>query len=105
MLEDRALLATFTVTSLADNTTTDAFVTLREAIASANAQPGADTITFASNMQGQTITLGGTQLTITDSVTITGPGADLLTVDANNASRIFNVDDGTVNLILSLIHI
>src|SRR5207244_1199655 len=43
----------------------------------------------------KTITLGGTQLpTITGALSITGPGATNLTIDANHLSRIFNIDDG-----------
>lgn len=54
-LEDRTLLSTITVTSLADNLTSDGQVTLREAIQAANsdssvdgstAGSGADTIVF-----------------------------------------------------------
>jgi CSLREA domain-containing protein len=36
VLEDRSLLSTITVTSLADNTTSDGLITLREAILAAN---------------------------------------------------------------------
>lgn len=38
--------------------------------------------------------LGGTALTISSNVTITGAGARLLAISGNNASRVFNVDDG-----------
>ena len=47
-LEARRVLATITVDSLADNTTSDAFTTLREAITTANASADNDTIVFAS---------------------------------------------------------
>ncbi len=80
-------------------------LSLREAIKLANANPGADAITFGDGSGNggtdftdgtpDTITLAGTELpTITDAVTITGPGASLLTIDANHSSRIFNIDDG-----------
>lgn len=68
-------------------------LSLREAIELANANPGAATIRFFAGLTG-TIVLGGTELRITDGLTITGPGANLLTVSGNNASRVFNVDDG-----------
>ena len=42
----------------------------------------------------ETLFLAGTQLAITDAVTITGTGATKLTIDANHLSRIFNIDDG-----------
>ncbi|MCY2989911.1 MAG: right-handed parallel beta-helix repeat-containing protein [Planctomycetota bacterium] len=88
-LEPRQLLTTFAVTSLADA----GAGSLRDAIGQANAHAGADTITFAAGLTG-TITLGGSQLAITDAVEIRGPGADRLTINANDRSRIFNVDDG-----------
>ncbi len=77
------------VTSLADN-----FVvgTLRSEIA--NAQPG-DTITFALGLTG-TITLanGAGQILIDKDVTIQGSGAANLTINGNNASRVFEVTTG-----------
>ena len=50
---------------------------LREAINYANAHPGADTITFAVT---GTIALGSELPALGDSVTIDGPGEDLLTI-------------------------
>lgn len=74
---------------------------LREAIAYANANPGADSITFGNGATNfldttpDTITLGGTRMELTTGpITITGPGANLLTIDGNNASQIFSVDSG-----------
>ena len=58
--------------------------TLREAIARSNAVPGPNAISFAAGVTG-TITLQqavGGQLSITDGVTITGPGARLLKISA-----------------------
>jgi CSLREA domain-containing protein len=94
------------VNSLADNTDLDGVVTLREAILAANSNStvgdavpdgsgGIDTITFDPTVFAtpQTITLALGELPITDSVTITGPAA-AVTISGNNASRIFNVDDG-----------
>ena len=69
-------------------------LSLREAIALANANPGPDTISFDPSLDGSTITLGLGELAITDSVTIQGPGAANLTIDADGQSRIFNVNDG-----------
>jgi CSLREA domain-containing protein len=97
-----AQAASITVNSNADNATGgNAQCTLREALNNANANAdttggdcvagsGADTIQF-SLPNPSTITLGGTQLSVTDSVTISGPGAAALTISGNNASRIFYV--------------
>ena len=85
------------VTTLADklDTTYDlANLSLRDAIAKANANPGTDTISFASNLDGGTISLSLGELAITDSVTIEGPGAANLTINGNQQSRIFDVNDG-----------
>ena len=56
-----------------------------------------DTITFASSLAGETITLGGSQLEISDSVTIDGLGVDQLTISGNDASRVFVIDDDNDN--------
>jgi hypothetical protein len=89
-LEQRSLLSTFTVTNLLAGGTGS----LRQAILSANATPGADTITFTAGLQG-TITLTSGELDITDSLTITGPGAGQIAVSGNNASRVFKVAAGS----------
>jgi hypothetical protein len=88
-LEDRSVPATFTVSSLADN----GAGSLRQAVVDANAQAGADTIDFAEGLLG-TIILNGGQLSITDHLTIDGPGADLLAVSGNGQSRVFNINAG-----------
>ncbi|MBL1179034.1 DUF4347 domain-containing protein [Pantanalinema sp. GBBB05] len=73
---------------------------LRQAILNANAIAGTDTITFAgatfTDATPDTITLTSGQLGISTNVTITGTGANLLTVSGNNASRLFNIASGTV---------
>ena len=79
---------TCTVDSLADPTD-PGHTTLRNAITSANANPGS-TITFTSGLSG-TITLGGSELLIYALTTISGPGASQLTVSGNHASRVFEV--------------
>ncbi|HET6633188.1 MAG TPA: choice-of-anchor Q domain-containing protein [Rhodanobacteraceae bacterium] len=79
-----ARASTYSVTSTADSGPGS----LRQAILDANANPGADTID-ASAVQG-TITLSGGEIQISDAVTITGPGADQLTIQAGAESRIFN---------------
>ncbi len=94
-LEGRTLLSTFTVGSTADDGSAG---TLRWAIAQANGDQGADTIVFSSLFNTpQTITLTGGPLGLTDTAmtTITGPGANLLNVSGNQASRVFDVPGGS----------
>jgi parallel beta-helix repeat protein len=69
-------------------------LSLREALSIANANPGMDTITFAHGLDGGTINLSLGELAITDSVSIEGPGATNLTINANGQSRILDVNDG-----------
>jgi predicted outer membrane repeat protein len=99
-LESRELLASHGVDSILDVSDGDYSAgnfTLREAIEQANANPGADTITFDTAgvfSTPQTIVLTGGELVIAGDLTITAPGADRLTVDADGGSRVFNVFDG-----------
>ena len=72
--------ATFTVNSLLDDGD-GGNTTLREAIASANSTPGADTINFSVTGDIQ-LTAG--RLGIFDDVTITGPGPEQLTVHGDD---------------------
>jgi hypothetical protein len=73
---------------------------LRQAILNANLAPDANTITFGdaifTDATADTITLSSGELTISSSLTLTGTGANLLTISGGNASRIFNVASGTV---------
>jgi hypothetical protein len=94
-------MATFTVTSLADN----GAGSLREAIASANSTPGADEIVFQSGLSGNIITLDSTPLFITESLIITGPGASVLTIDGNDNSRIFDITDSSGGAIANAVTI
>jgi len=92
-----AQATTFTVTTNGDagDGTCDASCTLRDAVAAANLNAGADTITFASTLSGDTITLdiaGKGHIAITDSLTIQGPGANLLTVSGGGVAS--SVDGG-----------
>ena len=79
-MEDRKLLSTFTVKNLSDS----GAYSLRAGI-----QSGDAIIAFAPGLHG-TITLNS-ELLITDSVTINGPGADRLSVSGNDASGVFDV--------------
>jgi len=79
-------MAIFDVSTLSDS----GAGSLRQAIADANAAAGADTITFQSAVTG-TITLTSGEIDITDSLTIDGPGAAMLSVSGNDSSRIFYI--------------
>ena len=86
-------MATFIV----NNTNDSGLGSLRRAIANANLATGLDTIEFANNLSGQTITLTSGELEITDDLTLNGLGSDLLTISGNNADRVFLIDDGDSN--------
>jgi len=77
--------ATFTVTNLNDS----GAGSLRQAIFDANLNPGADTVTFQAGVTG-TITLVS-QLLVTDSVDIQGPGAGAVAVSGNEVARVFYI--------------
>ncbi len=98
-----AMGATFVVT----NTNDSGAGSLRDAINQANTNAQADTINFdpAFFNVARTITLTSGEINITADdqvlngqtgrfVTINGPGANLLTISGNNASRIFLLGPG-----------
>jgi putative cell wall-binding protein len=92
VLAPEARAASFTVT----NTDDSGAGSLRQAVVDANAAGGVDEITFTSDVTGA-ITLAS-QIAVTDDLTITGPGADVLTVSGNDASRIFNVSGADLSV-------
>uniref|UniRef100_UPI00356A9D5F LamG-like jellyroll fold domain-containing protein n=1 Tax=Stieleria sp. TaxID=2795976 RepID=UPI00356A9D5F len=71
-------------------------ISLREAILASNNTAGAQIIGFAPGMRGSidlAASLG--EIRISESVTIAGPGADAITIDAGqNDYRIFHIFDG-----------
>ncbi|MBL8182549.1 MAG: right-handed parallel beta-helix repeat-containing protein, partial [Blastocatellia bacterium] len=89
-----ASAATFTVT----NTNDSGVGSLRQAVLDSNTATTPDTIVFdASFNVPRTITLLSAitiNPTNADATTITGPGANLLTISGNNAVGIFNVSAG-----------
>ena len=97
-LEDRRLLS-ITVNTLvdeADGSVVDGDISLRDAIALA---PAGETINFAPALTSggpAAINLALGELAIKRKLSIAGPGAHLLTIDAQGNSRLFNIDDGTV---------
>jgi hypothetical protein len=107
LLEDRRPLALVTVNIPSDSVDlTDGFTSLREAIFATNLVSGGDEIAFDFGHDGpETIVLTQGELRITDDLTINGPGAELLTIDASgndptpaldngDGSRAINIDDG-----------
>src|SRR5262249_45187012 len=79
--DDRVTPSTFLVTDLNDSGPG----ALRAAVLAANAPAGADTIRFGPAARDGTIPLTSGQLTITDDLTIDGPGQNRLTVSGTNA--------------------
>ena len=93
-LETRLVLSTLTVTSSADS----GLGSLRAAIAAAGS---GDTIVFASRLGGRTIRLTGGELAINQSLTIKGPGAGMLDVDAGGSSRDFDITSASATVLIS----
>ena len=103
LLEDRRLLAVFTVTSNLDTVNAaDGLLTLREAITAANVDTTFDTINFAASLSNQTIQLSSLgELKITSTMRIDGSSLFVpVTVKAfdnsgaaGDGTRIFNVND------------
>lgn len=92
-LEDRCVPATFVVKNTFDGPAPPN-QSLRAAIEAANDNgPGLDTIVFKAGLEG-TILLTGVEMAITGNLVLKGPGAAKITIDADAASRIFNIDDG-----------
>jgi hypothetical protein len=96
-LEDQTTPSTFTVVNLDDS----GIGSLRQAILDANIAAGADAIHFAHGLSGP-IALTSGQLNITDSLTIEGPGADLLAVSGSQQSRVFRISGGATVTIAAL---
>ncbi len=85
--------ATFVVTNTGDNggmnpAPNAGTGTLRQAIVDANANSGADIITFTVT---GTIVLQSALPGLAEDVTISGPGANVLAVNGNGANRVFSV--------------
>ncbi|MEO6184216.1 MAG: hypothetical protein ABIP71_14150, partial [Verrucomicrobiota bacterium] len=98
------LLATLTLfveqspaaTLLVANNNDSGAGSLRQAILDNATLGGGNGIVF-SNIVAGTITLNS-QLSISNSVNIFGPGANVLKVSGNNSRRVFNIAGGTVSI-------
>ncbi len=103
-LESRWAPAVLTVNNVGDTTSANSFLTLREAVEIVDGTLGRaltaveraqisgalgtnDTIQFNLPAGSQTITLTGGALSLTNPVTINGPGAGNLTINGNNLDR------------------
>lgn len=82
----------------------DGFISLREAVAYSETHAGADIIRFGGSAFGDatpdTITLTQGALFVEDSLTISGTGANLLSISGNHASRVFSFS-GSIQIELS----
>jgi CSLREA domain-containing protein len=109
--QQRALAATITVNTTADNTTTqDAQCTLREALANVNAAADTtggdctagtgtgDTVVFNLSLPATITLTTDTELVINADVTINGPTTGVLTVDGDSQVNIFDIENGTVSM-------
>jgi CSLREA domain-containing protein len=93
-LDDVQTGNTFTVTTTSDESDGICGVircTLRDALIAVNAAAGGETVQFAPGVSG-TITLTHGTLTIKKAVTVIGPGARVLAVDANLATRVLDIN-------------
>jgi len=88
LLPSFSLADTFVVTNLND----PGAGSLRQAIINSNLNLGPDTIEFNETLQG-TIFLNLGPMSIQDDLTIKGPGAEIITIDADNKSPVFEIDD------------
>jgi uncharacterized repeat protein (TIGR01451 family) len=87
-----AQAANFTVTNLSDGPDPGPAGSLRKAITDANANAGADTVLFNGALSGS-ILLSQASIPITEAVNVTGPGPNVLGVDAYyGLGRIFTID-------------
>jgi hypothetical protein len=94
-LEDGTLPSTWTVLNLNDS----GAGSLRAEVALA--QDG-DTVNFDASLRYGTVTLTSGELEIHHSVTIQGPGANVLSVSGSHASRVFEVFGGVIATISGL---
>ena len=100
-LEIRQMLTTVTVDTLIDEdngVNSGAGTSLREAISSAAAN---DDIEFDSSLDGGTIALELGELLIDKNLQIVGPGADELTIDAQENSRVFRTSGASTVVSIS----
>jgi len=104
-LESRRMLTVYTVDSLGDDLLADGHVTFREALEAANTNlpvgdaaagsPSAtDMIKFAASVNNGTLNLSTGEFFVLESLSVVGPGAELLSINAGGQSRVFSIGSG-----------
>lgn len=100
-LEERTVPAMFVVNANTDTNTADPMDPLkgdlRYCIDQANLTPGADTITFDPSVTQ--VFLAGTELVISDDLTITGNGLLVTEINGSGLSRILRIDNSATTAI------
>ncbi len=91
---------TYTVTDTTDSATDTG--SIRYIVNEVDAGSGGDTIVFSGAGASGTITLTNGTLNLSQNVTITGPGANLLTVSGNKAVTVFSIGAGVTASISGL---
>ena len=100
-------MAYLTVTTQADVVDPgDGQLSLREAVAQANATAGADYIKFVLTLEGQTLVLTGGELVVTQDLTIDGDrnhDGNVVTLDGNANGRLLNITGSNTDVELKSI--
>ena len=96
-LESRYVLSTLVVTNNSD-TGISGDGSLRGELAAA---ASGDTIAFAGSLKGKTNTLTQGELALSQSLTIAGPVANPVTINGNDASRVFDITSSSAIVTLS----
>jgi hypothetical protein len=93
-----------TVTTATDVVAGDGKLSLREAVAQANATAAADSIRFTTGLEGQTLTLTRGELQLSQDAAKDGDGdnnGSEVTISGGGASRIFNTIGGETDVTLA----
>ncbi|WP_020476610.1 Ig-like domain-containing protein, partial [Zavarzinella formosa] len=96
-----SVLSPTQVTWAADSAADPNQISLREAVAYADSNPGS-TLTFLPSLAGQTLTLASPLPALSANMTITGLGSSLLTVTGNGFGSLFVVNAGVTATIRGL---
>ena len=97
-------MSIFTVNTTADTVANDGKLSLREAVARANATSGADTIRFTAALEGKILVLTGGELLLTRDLTIDGDrdnDGKEVTISGGDVSRIFRITGGNTDVRLT----